>query len=584
MTGTESRADGDRDRCDPDGAGLPRRGRDGPQPDLASSRRGRWPTAPTAGRRGRWCARRAPRAVHQPAPGDRDRSADRPGVPRRAPRRRACSAWYGIAIAFVINVIVFFVLSESMPKTWAVLHTERAASDDVAVHEALVSFPPLRSQPRPDRAHQRAASRGGAQAGPVRQRAGAARHRRAAADDEVIEHEERELIESIIEFGDTVAREVMVPRPDMVIIPYEATVSVALDFAIEHGYSRLPVEGPDDEDVIGLAYTKDLMRAEREGRGDGSRAPSSYVRSGSSPRTSRCAADARDAVRQVPPGDRRRRVRRRRRPRHPRGLPRGARRRDRRRVRQRAARRRAAAERRVLIVGGTAVSIEELNELLDIDIPDDDWDTIGGFVFNTLGHPRARSGRRSGTTGGELEVIEVEGRRIRRLRIVVVSTSRRGRRRIRPPPGRLRRALTDGRHYGDRHAGIARRQGRARHRGVEGDRLRDREDHGGGGGERHAVVAQAGPARRCSGPDRRRDAVYAANAGNVDAAEACVAATIERFGGSTSSSTTPRRTRTTVAPSMSSPARSTRRSRSICVARCSGRGLRTARRWRRAPG
>ena len=41
----------------------------------------------------------------------------------------------------------------------------------------------------------------------------------AAADDDVIEHEERQLIESIIEFGDTVAREVMVPRPDMVIVP-----------------------------------------------------------------------------------------------------------------------------------------------------------------------------------------------------------------------------------------------------------------------------------------------------------------------------------------------------------------------------
>ena len=40
----------------------------------------------------------------------------------------------------------------------------------------------------------------------------------AAADDEVIEHEERELIESIIEFGDTVAREVMVPRPDMITV------------------------------------------------------------------------------------------------------------------------------------------------------------------------------------------------------------------------------------------------------------------------------------------------------------------------------------------------------------------------------
>ena len=90
----------------------------------------------------------------------------------------------------------------------------------------------------------------------------------AAAQDEVIEHEERELIESIIEFGDTIAREVMLPRPDMVIIPNEATVSSSLDLAIANGFSRLPVFGPNDDDVIGLAYTKDLIRAEREGRGD----------------------------------------------------------------------------------------------------------------------------------------------------------------------------------------------------------------------------------------------------------------------------------------------------------------------------
>ena len=63
----------------------------------------------------------------------------------------------------------------------------------------------------------------------------------AAAEDEVIEHEERELIESVIEFGDTVAREIMVPRPDMVTVRASApSITEALDLAIEHGYSRLP--------------------------------------------------------------------------------------------------------------------------------------------------------------------------------------------------------------------------------------------------------------------------------------------------------------------------------------------------------
>ena len=83
----------------------------------------------------------------------------------------------------------------------------------------------------------------------------------------MIEHEERELIESIIEFGDTVAREVMVPRLDMVTVPGDMAVSEALDVAIEHGFSRLPVIGNTVDDVQGLVYAKDLMRAEREGRG-----------------------------------------------------------------------------------------------------------------------------------------------------------------------------------------------------------------------------------------------------------------------------------------------------------------------------
>ena len=108
-----------------------------------------------------------------------------------------------------------------------------------------------------------------------------------AAEDGVVEHEERELIESIIEFGDTVAREVMVPRPDIVTLDDSSTVTAALDLAIAHGFSRLPVLGDGgDDDVVGMAYTKDLMRAERND--DGDRPITEFVRArDSSPRTSR---------------------------------------------------------------------------------------------------------------------------------------------------------------------------------------------------------------------------------------------------------------------------------------------------------
>src|SRR5262249_51456008 len=88
-----------------------------------------------------------------------------------------------------------------------------------------------------------------------------------AADEDVIEREERALIHSIFEFGDTVVREVMQPRPDMVTVDAGDTIEAAIEAAIAGGYSRLPAcEGsPDDE--IGLVYLKDLVRRARAGEG-----------------------------------------------------------------------------------------------------------------------------------------------------------------------------------------------------------------------------------------------------------------------------------------------------------------------------
>ena len=88
-----------------------------------------------------------------------------------------------------------------------------------------------------------------------------------AMEEEVIETQERELIHSIIGFGDTIVREVMVPRPDMRTVEADVAVSQALDVAIEAGFSRLPVHAGNLDDVVGIAFAKDLIRAEREGHG-----------------------------------------------------------------------------------------------------------------------------------------------------------------------------------------------------------------------------------------------------------------------------------------------------------------------------
>jgi CBS domain containing-hemolysin-like protein len=88
-----------------------------------------------------------------------------------------------------------------------------------------------------------------------------------AHEEKVIEHEERTFIHSIIDFGDTVVREVMVPRPDMVTVESDVTVAQALEQALAAGYSRIPVEGDGNiDDIVGIAYAKDLVRAERVGK------------------------------------------------------------------------------------------------------------------------------------------------------------------------------------------------------------------------------------------------------------------------------------------------------------------------------
>jgi CBS domain containing-hemolysin-like protein len=77
---------------------------------------------------------------------------------------------------------------------------------------------------------------------------------------EVVEEYEQELIESVEDFSETVVREVMVPRVDMEIVNAEDSLESALAVFISTGYSRLPVIGEDVDDVVGVLYLKDLAR------------------------------------------------------------------------------------------------------------------------------------------------------------------------------------------------------------------------------------------------------------------------------------------------------------------------------------
>ena len=74
-----------------------------------------------------------------------------------------------------------------------------------------------------------------------------------------IEPGEREMVRSVFELGDTIVREVMVPRTDMVFIEGDQTVEQALSLALRSGFSRIPVVGENEDDVVGIAYLKDIV-------------------------------------------------------------------------------------------------------------------------------------------------------------------------------------------------------------------------------------------------------------------------------------------------------------------------------------
>jgi CBS domain containing-hemolysin-like protein len=76
----------------------------------------------------------------------------------------------------------------------------------------------------------------------------------------VVADDERRMIQSVFELGDTPAREVMVPRPEMVWIEGDKTAGQAMSLAVRSGHSRLPVIGENVDDVVGVVYLKDLVQ------------------------------------------------------------------------------------------------------------------------------------------------------------------------------------------------------------------------------------------------------------------------------------------------------------------------------------
>ena len=105
-----------------------------------------------------------------------------------------------------------------------------------------------------------------------------------AGADDLIEDAERKMIHSVFDLGDTFAREVMVPRTEMVFIERSKSLRQAISLSLRSGFSRIPVIGENADDIVGVIYLKDMVRrtfehheAEREDTVDSLMRATSFV-------------------------------------------------------------------------------------------------------------------------------------------------------------------------------------------------------------------------------------------------------------------------------------------------------------------
>jgi CBS domain containing-hemolysin-like protein len=175
----------------------------------------------------------------------------------------------GLFIGIVGEVVVIFVFFEAIPKNYAVQHPDNAALLTAPVVSTLLKFWPIKWL---------STLLLGVAQGVIRMLGLEGQTQKmtesevlamadVAQEDKAIESSERNFIHSVIEFGDTIVREVMVPRIDMVDIPDTASVREALDLAVATGRSRIPVLGEGVDDVVGIVNLRHLAGLLAEGQG-----------------------------------------------------------------------------------------------------------------------------------------------------------------------------------------------------------------------------------------------------------------------------------------------------------------------------
>ncbi len=319
----------------------------------------------------------------------------------------------GEIVATVAMTLLLFVFAEVTPKTFAIQQTDRASLwlAPLIVWLGRVVGPvagglvKLANMIMPGK---------GLPQGPFITEHEIRALAEVASDEDQIEEEEKELIHSIFEFGDTIVREVMVPRPDVTAIEGDKTLRDVQALVLEHGYSRIPVYDDDLDNVIGVVFAKDVLKALHQGKQDMPLAD--VVRAAYFvPEQKKVADLLREMQRQkfhiALVTDEYGSVS---------GL-----------VTLEDLLEELVGEitdeydvdepevvevsEGVFRVDGK-VSIDEVNELLDVELPDEEWDTVGGLMLGLLGSIPAE-GQEVGFQNLVFEAERVQGRRIAKILI-----------------------------------------------------------------------------------------------------------------------------------------------------------------------
>jgi CBS domain containing-hemolysin-like protein len=172
-----------------------------------------------------------------------------------------------LAVVTFVFTLVYFVIVEAMSKTFGILH-----SDSVALALAPIVFFLGRVLSGPTKllitlANILLPGKGLAQ-GPFVSEEDIRSMAEVGHEEGSIDAQERELIHSVFTFGDTVVREVMVPRPDVVAVEIGEPVARVVEVVQRHGFSRIPVYRGEVDHVEGVVYAKDVLRVLAQGQKD----------------------------------------------------------------------------------------------------------------------------------------------------------------------------------------------------------------------------------------------------------------------------------------------------------------------------